>query len=133
MDKTLIVRCKKMKIQRQIPVFFRVPLALLSYAGIGFGPVVLALYLRPPSWHVAVVLVPGILWLIVFDRCFLWRLDCFWNVKSMQNRTPHPERPDNHRTFKTFKGWCAWVFLGKDTERKDSPNQQIHGTAYRRP
>lgn len=84
--------------------------------------------LRPASLHVAVVLIPGILWLVIFDRILLWRLDCFWNVKSMQNRTPYPEHPDNHRMFKTFKGWCAWLFFGLDIEHKDTPNKMPEDT-----
>jgi len=110
---------------------FRVPLALLSYALLDFGPVLLGLYLKPGSVHLAFVLVPGVLWLVMFDRALLWRLDRFWNVKSMQNRTPYPEHPDNHRMFKTLRGWCAWLFLGVDIEHKDAPNHTPEG--IRRP
>lgn len=117
-----------MKIQKKIPVLFRVPLALLTHAVAAFGPLVIALYLRTPSVPLAFVLVPGILWIILFDKFISWRLDCFWNLRMMQNRTGRPEHPDNYREFKTLKGWLAWVFVGKDMEHiNGAPNQASEG------
>lgn len=43
-------------------------------------------------------------------------MDCFWNVRSLQNKTPFPKYPDNYRNFSTIKGHLSWGFLGKDCE-----------------
>jgi len=117
-----------MMIQKKIPVMFRVPLALLMDAAVAFGPLALALYLRTAAVPLAFVLIPGILWIVLFDKVILWRLDCFWNLRTMQNRTGRPEHPDNHREFKTLKGWLAWLFMGKDLEHDiGAPNQASEG------
>lgn len=105
-------------LQRQacrIPLILRVPLALASYGFLFFGPILLGFYFRGPL-DAIVVMMLGLLWLTAGDRFLAWRIDTFWNVKSYQNRTPFPAHPDNHRTFKTFKGWMYWIFLGKDIE-----------------
>jgi hypothetical protein len=103
-------------IQRRIPVFFRVPLALLSHAAVAFGPMVALLVSQPFHAPVWLLIAIGVSWMILFDRFLMWRLDTFWNVRCMQNRTGKPPFPDNYREFKTLKGWLGWLFLGKDYE-----------------
>lgn len=102
---------------RRIPIIVRIPLALLCDAIVAFGPIGVGLYFRGPI-HPFVIIAVGILWIIFFDHQLLWRIDVFWNVKSLQNKTQFPLNPDNHRMFKTFKGWIYWIFLGKDIENK---------------
>jgi hypothetical protein len=103
-------------IQQKIPVMFRVPIALVCDGLIAFGPIVLGFYFKKPQSSILFVIIPGILWIIIFDKFLLWRLDCFWNLKTRQNRTDKPEHPDNYREFKTIKGWIYWNFIGKDIE-----------------
>ncbi len=103
-------------IQQKIPVIFRVPVALVFDGLIAFGPIALGLYFKKPESSILFIIIPGILWIIIFHNFLLWRLDCFWNLKSRQNRTDKPETPDNHRHFNTVKGWFYWNFLGRDVE-----------------
>ena len=110
----------EMKIQQKIPVFFRVPLAVLSHALFSFGPVSGLLVVRPFGASPWLLIGIGIAWLLVFDRLLMSRLDCFWNVRCMQNRSGKPPFPDNHREFRTAKGWLGWLFLGKDYETAGS-------------
>lgn len=109
--------CENM-IQQKIPIMFREPLALICHGIIAFGPLALGGYfVNIPSEFIFVIL-PGLLWIIVFQKLLLWRMDCFWNLKSRQNRTNKPENPDNLREFKTIKGWLFWEFLGRDIEHE---------------
>ena len=105
---------------QKIPVFFRAPIALLSDAIIFFGPIALGLYILHGTGLSVLSIILGIPWLILCHRCFLWRLDVFWNLKSSQNMTNKPPCPDNHRVFKTFKGQMIWLLLGKDIEKKNT-------------
>ena len=105
-----------MTIQRRVPIFFRVPLALLSHGLLAFGPMVALLEFRPFNASPWLMIGIGVAWIIFFDRFLMWRLDSFWNVRCMQNRTGKPPYPDNYREFKTVKGWMGWVFLGIDYE-----------------
>jgi hypothetical protein len=91
------------------------PLSLLTDAMIAFGPVCIFSYLLR---NVTLTILFAIVWLTVFHKFISWRLDCVWNVKSIQNRTGKPENPDNLKKFKTFKGYVFWIFLGKDIEEK---------------
>ena len=119
-----------MTFQRHIPVFFRVPLALLSHGLAAFGPMICLFVLRPFNASAWVLIGFGIAWIIFFDRFLMWRLDSFWNIRCMQNRTGNPPNPDNYREFKTAKGWLGWVFLGIDYENK-TPNKAVDSTATR--
>ena len=103
-------------IQQKIPVIFRVPIALVCDGVIALGPIALGEYFRKIQINFLFVIIPGILWIIVFYKYFLWRLDCFRNLKMMQNRTNKPENPDNYREFRTVRGWLFWNFLGRDIE-----------------
>lgn len=117
-----------MKIQQRIPVFFRVPMALLAHAAVAFAPMIGLLVYRPFKASPWILIGLGAAWILVFDRFLMWRLDCFWNVRCMQNRTGKPPNPDNYREFKTAKGWMGWLFLGKDYENK-KPNNASNRTA----
>ena len=79
-------------IQRKIPVVLRVPLALLLNGVIAFGPIYIAAYLFKS--FLGMVLF-GAIWLSIFQRYILWRLDCFWNLRTLQNKTGLPPNPDN--------------------------------------
>ena len=98
--------------QKKIPIIFRVPLALIVDGAIAFGPVIALMYLLK---HVAGLII-GVVWLVIFYFHILWRLDCFWNLKMLQNKSDMPINPDNLREFKTLKGRMVWVFLGRDIE-----------------
>lgn len=112
----------------KIPVFFRVPIALLADGVVAFGPIVGVLYLRPSDSSIWFLIGFSVLWLVIFQHFLLWRLDVFWNLRSMQNRTPKPAAPDNHRTFRTWKGWLGWLFMGKDFEsQKTGPRRDDAG------
>jgi hypothetical protein len=119
-----------MMIQRRIPVFFRLPLAMLSHALVAFGPMIGLLVLRPFNASPWLLIGCGVAWIVLFDRFLMWRLDCFWNVRSMRNRTGRPSFPDNYRKFKTVKGWLGWVFLGKDFE-KNNTEKEVDSTVIR--
>jgi hypothetical protein len=118
----------KMTIQRHIPIFFRVPLALLSYGILAFGPTIALLEFRPFNVNPLLILCVGGAWIMLFNRFLMWRVDSFWNVRSLQNHSGKPPYPDNYREFKTIKGWMGWVFLGIDYENKKS-EQPAHGDA----
>ena len=104
-------------IARRIPVFFRLPIALVTHAIIAFGPLVAAGYFRGDI-PIAIVVILGIGWLIAFERFLLWRLDRFWNLETLQNRTPFPESPDNYKGCDSIKAWLLWVFLGRERNEK---------------
>lgn len=116
---TTLRHSRRVTIQRRIPVFFRVFLALLSHAVVAFGPLVALVVLRPFLAPVWLLIGLGVSWIIFFDRFLMWRLDTFWNVRCMQNRTGKPAFPDNYREFKTLKGWLGWLFFGKDYEHSE--------------
>lgn len=119
-----------MILQRYIPVFFRVPLALLSHALAVFGPMIGLLVLRPLQASPWLLIGIGVAWIIFFDRFLMWRLDSFWNIRCMQNRTGKPLSPDNYREFQTVKGWLGWNFLGIDFENS-TPNKAVDSTSAR--
>jgi hypothetical protein len=121
---------EEMKIQQKIPVFFRVPICLLTHAFFAFAPMIGLLVFHPFNASAWLLIGLGVAWIVVFDRFLTWRLDCFWNVRCMQNRTGKPSHPDNYREFTTLKGWLGWLFLGKDYECK-APNKAVDSTTAR--
>ena len=73
--------------------------------------------LVPERFWLASVIISAVIWGTFFYRVLLWRMECFWNLRSLQNRNPLPANPDNGRHFSSLKGWLYWNFLGIDREQ----------------
>lgn len=99
--------------QKRIPLILRMPLALITTGAIAFGPIYMSFYLLG---HVVLIVLFAIFWLSLFQKFILGRIDCFWNLRTIQNKTCKPEAPDNLKRFKTAKAYFYWIFLGKNIE-----------------
>lgn len=102
-------------IQTKIPIIIRLPLHLLSISVIAFGPIYALSFFVKSFFVLGIILI---LWGEFIRRFILWRFDCFWNLKTLQNKTALPLKPDNLKRFTTWKGYMYWIFLGWDIEKQ---------------